>query len=196
MTNILTARICIRGVRPLLWHAFGPESIPLGKQERSGVAGNDPVEWQRSVLLTDDNRLYLPGTYAFGCLRDGARFTRRGRGTLQTSVASTLQIFDERIVLAEHVFPEPPSTDPTQPIYLDVRSVKNPVTKARNVRYRVAAAPGWRLSFQVQWDKTVVSRGELEAVVVDAGRLVGIGNGRAIGFGRFVVDTFAVSDEP
>jgi hypothetical protein len=157
------------------------------------VAGNDPTEWRRTVLVTAEGRLFLPSTYVFGCLRDGARFTRKGRGTLQPAVASTLQVVDERVVL-DQALPDPLPTDPAAPIYLDVRSVRNPVTKARNVRYRVAAAPGWRLGFAVQWDRTVVSRGELEAVLVDAGRLVGIGNGRTIGFGRFVLDAFAVGE--
>ena len=195
MSNILTARVTICGVRPLLWHAFGVDAIPLEKRERSGVAGNDPTEWRRTMLLTDTGNLYLPGTYVFGCLRDGARFTRRGRSTLQSAVTSTLQVRDERIVFADHPLPDPLPTDPTQPIYLDIRSVRNPMTKGRNIRYRVAAATGWRVAFDLQWDKTVVSRGELEAVVVDAGRLVGIGNGRQIGFGRFALQQFAVTGE-
>jgi len=43
------------------------------------------------------------------------------------------------------------------------------------------------------WDKTVISRAEMEAVTLDAGKLVGIGNGRSIGMGRFEVEKFAVS---
>lgn len=192
MSNILTARISIIGTRPLLWHAFGPDTIPLTKRERSGVAGNDPEEWRRTVLATAEGRLYLADTYLFGALRDGARFTRKGRGTLQPAVASTLQIAAEQILIADRTLPDPLSTDPSQPVYLDVRSVKNPATRARNVRYRIAAAPGWRLTVPITWDKTVVSRGEMEAVVIDAGRLVGVGSGRAIGMGRFEVDAFVI----
>jgi hypothetical protein len=192
MGNTLTAHVTITGVRPLLWHAFGPDAIPLTKRERSGVAGNDPEEWRRTVLATSDRRLYLGGTYLFGALRDGARFTRKGRGTLQPAVASTLQVADVPIFLENLTLPEPLTTDATQPVYLDVRSVKNPATKARNVRYRIAAAPGWALTFAITWDKTVVSRGEMEAVTTDAGRLVGVGSGRAIGMGRFAVTAFLI----
>ena len=194
MGNILTARISITGTRPLLWHAFGPDAIPLTKRERSGVAGNDPDEWRRTVLATTDRQLYLADTYLFGALRDGARFTRKGRGTLQPAVTSTLQIAAEQIVLTDLTLPDPLTTDPAQPVYLDVRSVTNPTTRGRNVRYRIAAAPGWALTCPITWDKTVVSRGEMEAVVIDAGRLVGVGSGRAIGMGRFAVTTFAIDD--
>ncbi len=99
--NRLEAAITIEGTRPLLWHAFTPDAIPSsGKREaRSGRAGNDPEEWRRSVLITATRQLYLLPSYIFGCLRDAARFTRKGRGTLQPALVATLQVIDERILV-------------------------------------------------------------------------------------------------
>lgn len=195
MSNILTATISIKGTRPLLWHAFTSAAIPLQKQEKTGVAGNDPEEWRKSVLMTKDRQLYLEPTYIFGCLRDGARHTKKGRGSIQALVTATLQIMDDRVLLDLFVPCDGQLTnDPEQPVYLDVRSVKNPVTKSRNVRYRIAACTGWTLTTNIQWDKTIVSRSEMEAACIDAGRLVGLGDGRAIGFGRFQVVSFNVTD--
>jgi hypothetical protein len=195
MSNILTARVTVCGLRPLMWHSFGLDSIPLQKKERAGVAGHDPTEWRRTVLLDEDRRPYVPDTYLFGSLRDGAKFTKRGRGSLQPLVASTLQVRDERVIVGDQPLPEPLTTDPTQPLYLDIRSVRNPTTGARNIRYRVAASAGWRLSFAIQWDKTVISRSEMEAVIIDAGKLAGIGNARQIGFGRYALEHFTLTDE-
>lgn len=206
MGNILTAKVHIEGVRPLLWHRFGPDSIPLEKQEKDGVAGNCPSEWRKTVLATKDGQLYLEPSYIFGTLRDGAKYTTRGRKTLRDVVAATLQVTDDRILTDRHFvgFPnghsfdiktaETPSEDPELPVYLDVRSVKNPATKARNVRYRVAASVGWNIIFNIMWDKTMVSRQEMEAIAIDAGRFIGLGDGRNIGFGRFTVESFDVSD--
>jgi hypothetical protein len=191
---MLAARVTVRGNRALLFHHFGPDALPLTKQERTGVAGNDPEEWRKTVLMTPQRQLYLKPSYIFGMLRDGARYTTRKRGTIQPYVASTLQIVDDVIMLDRFVPPEPIPTDSTLPVYLDVQSVKNPTTKARNVRYRVAASPGWLLSFGITWDKTVVSRGEMEAVVNDAGKFVGLGDGRSVGYGRFTVESFEVSE--
>jgi hypothetical protein len=203
MGNVLEARVTIKGTRPIMWHAFGPDSIPLEKQERTGVAGNDPAEWRRTVLATRAGQLYVRGDYVFGALRDGARHTKRGRGSIQKFVQATLQVADDRVLLDRFVpgatdgmynpltAPEPPR-DPEEPVYLDVRSCVNPGTKFRNVRYRVSAAPGWTCAFTLQWDPTVVSRGEMEAVTIDAGRLVGLGDGRNIGMGRFTVESFDV----
>lgn len=193
MGNILTAEITIKGLRPLFWHAFGPDAIPLEKQERTGVAGNDPEEWKKTVLALPSGQLYLHASYIFGCIRDGARYTTRKRGTIQPFVSATLQITDD-VVLVDRFMVDPLPHDPTQPVYLDIRSVKNPATKGRNVRYRVAASPGWLTTFSIFWDKTIVSRGEMEAAITDAGRFCGLGDGRAIGFGRFHVEGFNVAE--
>ncbi|MBX0330482.1 hypothetical protein K2Z83_22770 [Oscillochloris sp. ZM17-4] len=196
MSNMLDATISIQGTRPLLWHGFTPDAIPLTKQERSGVAGNDPTEWHRTVFLTAQRQPYLPATYLFGALKEAAKFTKRGRGSIQSMLVSTLMVRDERVLVGNQPLPDPLTTDPTQAFYLDVRSVRNPVTKGRNVRYRVAAATGWTLTFAITWDKTVVSRSEMEAVVLDAGRLAGVGSGRQIGFGRFALESFVLADAP
>lgn len=195
MSNILTANVSIKGIKPLLWHAFGPDAIPLEKQERTGVAGNDPEEWRKTVLMTGERQLYVEPTYIFGCLRDGAKHVKKGRGSIQALVAATLQIVDDRILFDRFLPTEDELTrDSSQPVYLDVRSVKNPVTKGRNVRYRIAAAKGWTLTATIQWDKTIVSRHEMESACIDAGRLVGLGDGRAIGFGRFELVSFEIDN--
>ncbi len=205
-SNIVTAKITIRGTRPLLFHRFGPDALPLEKQERSGVAGHDPTEWRRTALVTTEGQLYIEPAYVFATAREGAKYTKKSKGSIQSAVAATLQVADDRILIDRHLpgFPgkrkcdlatvEAPPQDQDQPVYLDVRGVRNPSTKARNVRYRVACSKGWACTFTILFDKTIVSRSEMEAVLIDAGRLAGIGNGRAIGFGRFEVVKFQAGD--
>ncbi len=195
MGNIIQATISIKGTRPLFWHVFGPDAIPLEKQERTGVAGNDPEEWRKTHSATPDGQLYVDSSYVFGCLRDAARHTKSGRGSIQSNLVATLQTLDDR-VLVDRWMPKDgdPTRDSTAPVYIDVRSVRNPATKGRNVRYRVAASTGWIVTFGVLWDKTIVNRQQMEAVAIDAGRLVGIGDGRSMGMGRFSVENFEVED--
>lgn len=197
MSNILTASVTIKGLRPLLWHHFGPDALPLEKQEKTGVAGHDPEEWKKTVLKTKDGQLYLESAYVFACVRDGAKYTKKGRGSIQSMVSATLQVTTDKVLvdkfLPDNIVELINETD--QPVYLDVRSVKNPTTKGRNVRYRVAASPGWTATFNLMWDKTIVSRGEMQAAVMDAGRFSGLGDGRSIGFGRFTVEEFEISEE-
>ncbi|HEX8747388.1 MAG TPA: hypothetical protein VF717_09315 [Pyrinomonadaceae bacterium] len=201
-SNITKVKVTIKGVRPLLLHHFGPDALPLEKREKTGVAGNDPEEWRKTALVNKDGQIYLDPSYAFACIRDGAKYTKKGKGSIQAVVAATLQVLDDSVLINRYLpgFPnghacdlasaEAPTRDASAPVYLDVRSVKNPSTKGRNVRYRVACSAGWSTSFTILFDKTIVSRAEMEAVLNDAGVLVGIADGRSIGFGRFTVESF------
>jgi hypothetical protein len=191
--NIVTAVAKISGIRPILWHRFGPDTLSLGKKERTGVAGNNPEEWKATVLITDENQLYFEPSYIFACLRDGAKYTKKGRSSLQPLIAATLQVLDDRI-LTNRYLPENITTNPNEPVYLDIRSVKNPVTRARNIRYRVCSSSGWNATFNIAWDKTIISKAEMEAIVLDAGMYSGLGDARNIGFGRFKLEEFEIKD--
>src|SRR3972149_2051246 len=124
MGNILTAKVRIVGVKPMLHHRFGPDALPLEKKERSGVAGNDPEEFRKTVSVTRDGQLFIDATYAFAVIREGARNTKRGRGSIQSNVIATLQIVDS-IILIDRYWPgfpngqalaiataDPPTRDP------------------------------------------------------------------------------------
>lgn len=196
--NVITARVSIQGTRALLWHHFGIDSIPLEKQERTGVSGNDPEEWRKTVLMDSNRQLYLLKSYLFRCIRDSAPYIKRGKA-FQTAVAATLQIVEDIILLPDRYVPQKPVQveerqifEDTPPTFVLVAGVKNPSTNRRNIRYRVATSPGWFCSFTMMWDKTVISRGEMEALCLTAGQLVGVGDGRSIGYGRFLVKEFEV----
>ncbi len=60
-SNILIASVAIRGTKPLLWHQFGPHALPLTPVEKAGVAGNDPEEWRRTVLMTAEHQRVSSG---------------------------------------------------------------------------------------------------------------------------------------
>lgn len=192
MANMVKATVRIRGTRPHLWNHFSVDMLApaTGRPDRTGgSAGNNPDEWQRSHLARPDGRLYDEPTYIFGCIREGAKHTKKGRGSIQPVVSATLQVLDDEIVFNRSM-PDTLTQDRAQPVYLDVRGVNNPKTRAKNARYRVAASPGWETEFHIMWDRTLVSTNEMRAVLNDAGALVGIGDGRAIGFGRFEVIGF------
>ena len=197
--NIVFATVAIEGTRPLLQHHFTPDAIPLKKRERTGVAGNDPEEWKKTVLMTPERQLYLPGNYFFSCLRDAAYLTTRKRQT-QRDVVATLQIQDPVVLIRDRFVPDEPELIEQYQlcerpdVYVDVSAVKNPGSGGRNVRYRVATVPGWCCEFQMLWDRTIVAKQLMEAICLDAGTLVGLGDGRSIGFGRFTIQRFEYAD--
>lgn len=199
--NLLTARIHIEGTRILLWNHFGPHSLPLEPQERDGIAGNDPQEWRQSVLMSPERELYLLPSYPFRCLREGGKLIKQGRSNLEKAIASTLRVQNTPIYIEGRSVPQNPEfinngifSEAVPEVFIDVSGVVNPSTRRRNIRYRVATAPGWRCQFIVEFDKSIVTRNQLHSACIQAGAFVGLGDARQIGLGRFKVIAFELPD--
>lgn len=191
--NLVRVKITIRGDRPLLQHHFTPEALSGERKEKNGPAGNDPTEWQRTCLVTEDGQLYVPGDYLFSCIVDGARHVKSGRGSIQPKVAATLQV-EDTVILLNRYMPkkgEPKLNAYADPVYIDQRGVRNPTTKGRNIRYRLSCSPGWECSFTIVFDKTVVDRNNMKTALHEAGTLCGLADGRSRGNGRFTIVEWA-----
>jgi hypothetical protein len=195
MGSMYKAKVHIFGTRPLLFHCFTPDTLSLEKKVRTGVAGNDPEEWKRTYTATKDGQLYLSPRYCFGCLRNGAKYTKKGKATYQGDLSATLQIQDERVLL-NRFMPDDLrlSNDESSDVFLDTAIVRNPTTKGRNVRYRVGVSKGWEAEFNILWDATIIPAHCMESICIDSGSLVGLGDGRSIGYGRFEVIKFDWSE--
>lgn len=196
MGNFLHATISIVGTRLFLWHHFTADVLSLEKKEKTGVAGNDPHEWNNTVLVTKERQLYIPPSYIFSMLVSAAKYTKKGRGNLVNSVAATLQCTNKKILMNRFL---PDNIEKLynaedEDVFIHTCSVVNPATKGRNMRYRVAANAGWELDFDIMWDKTIVSTNEMMSVIIDGGKLVGLGDGRKIGYGRFDVKDKFIRD--
>ena len=198
------ATVSIIGTRPLQFHAFGVHALDGGRKTKTGTPGNDPDEWRKSVLATSDGQLYLTRPYIFGCLKNGGRHEKIGRGSLLPKVAATLQVLgSDKIFVIGRKLPGPVdniknedlSTNPDDPVYLNIAGVRNPTTKARNIRYTICCCPGWELEFHIMWDDTMIAEHSMEAVCHAAGFFEGLGDGRSIGHGRFEVKSFIIEKD-
>ena len=90
-------------------------------------------------------------------------------------------------MLINRFVPEHPvktSEEVNDDVYIFMSIVRNSFTRNRNLRYRVAASPGWQCQFTLIWDRTIISRNEMQAIVIDAGSLVGLSDGRSINWLR------------
>jgi hypothetical protein len=185
------ATLTIRGTRPLLFNKFTADILSGERKEKSGSPGNAPEEWKKSVSFVGRKRqLYVDPSYIFGCLKNGSKYTKKG---LQSIVAATLQVLDDKILI-DRFLPKfsDIDDDSTKPVYIDIRSVNNPKTRGRNMRYRIAASTGWQATVTIGWDSTIIGVDQMNAVVIDAGSLAGIGDGRSIGLGKFAIEDFSV----
>lgn len=189
---MLTRKIKVKGIKPLVWHAFTPEALSVEARPQAGKSGNNPEEWKDTVLVDPDNKLFVYGSYAFACLREGSKNVKVGRGTLKNKVISCLNVLDSIIYIKNRSLPAESdlTRNPMEPVYLLVEGVVNPSTKGRNVRYRIAASKGWEATFTILWDDRMISQEQMKQVVEWSGLFSGFGDGRSVGNGRFEVMEF------
>lgn len=192
---LIKAEVQIKGTRPILFNNFSIDSIPLVKRERTGVAGNNPDEWKKTFLATSEGQLYLKSDYIFSCLREGAKHTPKGRGTMESNISGSLQVINDKLYLNRYVPLDEMeiTSDDSQPVYIDVR----PVTRrgVKNIRYRLATSVGWEIKFIIMWENTLINREQMKAICIDAGAFAGLGDARKLGFGRFEVVSFELLEE-
>lgn len=191
----------IVGIKPLFFHKFNIETLTDQKKPKTGTTGNNPEEWKQS-FFQDNNKLYIPGAYIFAALKNGAVNTKAGRGTIQKTFISAVNVMDEKIYFNRSVWDgweedefENVPTNSDDPVYVDVRMVANPNTKGRNIRYRLALSPGWELEFSLEYDESLLSLSQIKKVIEDTGKLQGIADGRSLGYGRYEVEEFTVLDK-
>jgi len=181
------------GTKPLLYHKFNIEVLSNKTKTKSGTTGNDPEEWKTTVHV-DGKRLFFPHDYWLSCIKDGGKYVKQGRGTISNKLAGCMSILSERTYLnielpdlIDKLETSDMPRDPTKSIFLDVRGVKNPATKGKNVRYRLGVKAGWQTQVELEFDDTVLSKDDIRKALEAAGKFSGIGDGRSIGYGRFEV---------
>lgn len=185
------AKVKVIGTRPLLFHAFNMETVTSLSKIKEGSAGNNPNEWKKT-FFEKNNQLYIPGSYWSSALKDGAKYTKIGRGSAQKSFISCMVMKTDVALLNRHMCTgwenmtaEQMEKDSSKPVYLDIRGVMNPNSKGRNIRYRIACSIGWSTEFEFTFDDTIISMPMVKKIVEDSGKFSGIGDGRTLGYGRF-----------
>jgi len=182
-------KVSIEGIKPMLFCSFPIDTLSKAKC-KSGTTGDSKDEWKDTVLMIPDTRqLYIQNTQIQACVSYGGKEIKQGRGNIYLKVCGALTVDESKILMDDRFVPNDDNLTSleTQPVYLDRRAVVNPMTKGRNIRYRIAASPGWRCSFTLCWENTIISRDNIILCVEKGGVLSGLGDGRKIGFGRFKV---------
>ncbi|MGD8305101.1 MAG: hypothetical protein PVF17_00470 [Ignavibacteria bacterium] len=198
---MMKVKVKIEGIKPLVFHKFNIESITALSKPKSGNSGNNPEEWKNS-FFHDDEKLYIPDNYIFACLKNAAVHTKVGRGSIQKTWISAVNVLTEKAFLNREIFADWENateadipTSSSLPVYIDIRMVANPNTKGKNVRYRVACSPGWETEFELLIDDSLISQQHVKKVIEDAGKLQGIAELRTLGYGRFIVNEMTFEKE-
>lgn len=188
------ALVHIEGIKNLLIHTFPIDNLDA-KKPKSGSIGNSSEEWKKSVLVDDKTkRLFILQSYLFRSISDGGKEIKVGKATIAKKIAASLEVItheNERIYFENNILlPEDLNIDPNQKVFLDIRPVVNPMTKGKNLRYRICISHPWELKFKISWDNVILSKETMKQAIVNAGLYQGIGDGRAIGFGRYKLVNF------
>jgi len=165
-------KVSIEGISALLMHRFPLEPIEaIDKKSKEDQA-------EIGAYRTPDGKLYVPSVAMQRALVNAASYSKgKGRATLAKIAAACIMISPEYLILAP------------QKYTIDARAVVIKATGGRIVRYR-PRFDKWKLSFNLEYDDTLLTNEQVRKIVDDCGQRVGILDFRPEKkgpFGRFMV---------
>ena len=168
----------IEGITPLLMNRFiEDEEIPKKKGEQKETE----EDAKKRLYLNEKGEIIVPSEWLLRAMdRVSSEFKVEGmkRATYKSLLAGNIFIEPEAIKI------EP------QEWIVDKRSVVIPATRGRIMKYRPKFNQGWKLKFKIKVFDDRIKKEVLYHILVEAGRRAGIGDGRTIGMGRFIVKSF------
>jgi hypothetical protein len=139
----------------------------------------DRLEWEAGLYWSEEDGLIIPSDNIERCIQLGAQKSRIGKD-VQAAVFCV-----EPQVPVDYDGPRNKEKLYADPRFSLRKGVK--VQKARIIRVRPLIPTGWKITFNVEFDDTIVNARALAKAMTDAGALVGLGDWRPK-FGRFLVE--------
>ncbi len=182
VTMPYVAAFTLAGTSPMLFHRWSVEGIAEKAAAAKGSAAKKSDNLESYVWRTEDGEIGLPGEY----VRQSAIMAAKFRQDPRSPRKSAMDLYKAALVSLTELGSLGVSTWD----YLDQRRVM--VQRAGVTRVRPAFLPGWSASFefQIQLPEYVPGQDLLE-VLVNAGRLIGVGDFRPT-YGRFAVTNFEI----
>jgi len=140
----------------------------------------DRLEWEAGLYFDKEDGVIMPSDNIERCIQLGAQKSRLGKD-VQAAVFCS-----EAHAKIEYEGPRD-----IEKMYADPRFTLRKgvaVQKSRIIRIRPMIPTGWKISFTLEYDDTIVNAKNLVKAMVDAGSLIGLGDWRPK-FGRFTVET-------
>jgi hypothetical protein len=139
----------------------------------------DRLEWEAGLYWDDQDGIIQPSDNIERCIQSGAQKSRIGK-----DVAAAV------FCVEPHYKVEFDGPNTKEKLYADPRftlrkGVK--VQQARIIRVRPMIPTGWKITFELEYDDSIINARALEKAMLDAGSLVGLGDWRPR-FGRFLVE--------
>lgn len=182
-----TATVTIKGVADLLFHRWNTEAVAEKAAAAKGSKAKKTDNIESYVYRNDAGELCLPGVYLIGAMTDKKQGAAKYRQDPRSPRKSALDLFKAGVV----------SLTPLAPLGVsawDYEHVCRAVVQQNAItRTRPALKLGWEATFDLLVNLPEYIAPELlHAVLIDAGRLVGVGDFRPT-YGRFQVTQFGVA---
>lgn len=149
------------------------------KMTDSDYEQRDRIEWEAGLYWDDDIGLHIPSDNIERCIQLGAQKSRIGK-----DVQAAVFVAEEAVPVQ---YDGPKDKDK---LYADGRFILRKgvkVQQSRLIRVRPMVPTGWKISFTVEFDDSIINASAISKAMVDAGALIGLGDWRPK-FGRFTVE--------
>jgi hypothetical protein len=176
------AAVAIEGVADLLFHRWTPEAITEKANAAKGSKQKKTDDIESYVYRDDHGRISLPGEYVRQSLIHAAKYRQDPRSPKK----SAMDICKAGVICLTQLA----SLGKDDWDYLDMRRV---VIQRNGInRIRPAMRSGWKaaIDFMVVLPEYIDAQ-FLNGILVDAGRLVGVGDFRPT-YGRFQITRFDI----
>lgn len=183
--------LTIRGSSDLLFHRWQSDAIEAKAAAAKGSKAKKTDDVESYVWRNQDGVICMPGEYLRGAIA-GPQGAAKYRQDPRSPRKSALDLFKSGVVSLTDVAPITKVTGETASTwdYLDRRRVT--VMRSGVTRERPALLSGWTATLVLQvLLPEYISPEFLHEVLIDAGRLVGVGDFRPT-FGRFQIERYAV----
>ncbi|NLW45837.1 MAG: hypothetical protein GXY86_00630 [Firmicutes bacterium] len=176
------AEFTVKGTAALLFHRWSNEDVEAKGKAAKGSAAKKTDNLDAYVYQNEVGEICIPGEYVRQSLIHAAKYRQDPRSPRK----SAMDLFKAGVVSLTELA----SLGVDEWDYLDQRRVV--IQRSAITRTRPAMLPGWEATFQFQvLIPEYIDPAMLQDVLVQAGRLVGVGDFRPT-YGRFSVNRFEV----
>lgn len=180
-------RVCVRieGVADFLFHRWNAEAVDAKADAAKGSAAKKTDDVESYVYRTTEGELAIPGEYLRQAIITAAKFRQDPRSPRK----SAMDLFKAGIVSLTQLAPLGTKV-------WDYEDRRRVVIQRNGVnRVRPAMSAGWRAEFDLLVNlPEYIDQAMLNAVIANAGRLIGIGDFRP-SYGRFNVVGYHVYED-
>lgn len=178
--------VTIRGVAPILFHRWSCEAVEEKSKAAKGSKAKKTDDVESYVYRCDDGSIGIPGRYLIGAVTNKQNGAAKYLQDPRSPRKSALDLYKAGLVSLTLCA----SLGKDKWDYIDQQRVT--IQQQGITRCRPAMNVGWEATFQLQvLLPEYISRDTLNAVLVNAGRLVGIGDFRPT-YGRFNIVKYEV----